>query len=203
MPVMVRILAQYGRGVDTETLDTFEFAVVGAGVNGLAVARELAQGGRSVALIEQFDLDHARGSSHGDSRTFRTYSDPVWFGEWRVAERLWNELETETGSRLTRKVGLLCYGDQKGVDVRAESAHLAALGVPIEMLDAHEVRTRFESNFPRTGTFHSTQPPGSSLLQKLGEHSRHLAAREASIFQRTSGGRAGIGGGRCRAAHRP
>ena len=48
-----------------------EVAVVGAGVNGLATAHALARAGRDVVVYEQFELGHARGSSHGRSRIFR------------------------------------------------------------------------------------------------------------------------------------
>ena len=41
--------------------------VVGAGVMGLATARALAREGRDVLLLEQFELNHAHGSSHGTS----------------------------------------------------------------------------------------------------------------------------------------
>ena len=40
-------------------------SVVGAGVMGLAAARAIAQRGHDVTVFEQFDLKHARGSSHG------------------------------------------------------------------------------------------------------------------------------------------
>ena len=53
-----------------------EIAVVGAGIDGSATARALARHGRSVVLLEQFELGHARGSSHGSSRIFRlSYPD--------------------------------------------------------------------------------------------------------------------------------
>ena len=45
-----------------------EIVIVGAGVAGLATARALAGGGRDVLLLEQFELGHARGSSHGATR---------------------------------------------------------------------------------------------------------------------------------------
>jgi len=52
-------------------------AVVGAGLLGSATARALAARGVPVVLFEQFDLGHARGSSHGATRIFRySYPDP-------------------------------------------------------------------------------------------------------------------------------
>ena len=46
---------------------------------GLATARALAQAGRDVVVCEQFELGHARGSSHGSSRIVRlSYPDERW-----------------------------------------------------------------------------------------------------------------------------
>ena len=53
---------------------SFDAVVVGAGVMGAATARSLARGGKRVALLEQFDVGHSNGSSHGSSRIFRATS---------------------------------------------------------------------------------------------------------------------------------
>jgi glycine/D-amino acid oxidase-like deaminating enzyme len=46
--------------------------VVGAGVMGSAAAYQLAKDGRQVLLLEQFQIGHTRGSSHGGSRITRS-----------------------------------------------------------------------------------------------------------------------------------
>ena len=48
-----------------------DVAVIGAGVMGLATARALVRAGCEVVVYEQFELGHARGSSHGRTRIFR------------------------------------------------------------------------------------------------------------------------------------
>ena len=48
-----------------------DIVVVGAGITGVATARALAGFPGSVVVLEQFELPHARGSSHGTSRIFR------------------------------------------------------------------------------------------------------------------------------------
>ena len=56
-----------------------DVVVVGAGMAGSAAARSLANAGREVVLLEQFDFGHRRGSSHGASRIFRySYPDPTY-----------------------------------------------------------------------------------------------------------------------------
>jgi sarcosine oxidase len=69
-------------------------AVVGAGVMGCATAWALRERGAEVTVYEQFDLDHARGSSHGRSRIFRVaYPDPSWIRLAQEAYRGWNDLD--------------------------------------------------------------------------------------------------------------
>ena len=55
--------ASVGSGRMTRDAD---IVVVGAGITGAATARALAQAGRGVLLVEQFEPGHDHGSSHGD-----------------------------------------------------------------------------------------------------------------------------------------
>lgn len=46
--------------------------VIGGGIIGLWIAAEAVSRGLKVRLLEQFDIGHDRGSSHGDTRIFRS-----------------------------------------------------------------------------------------------------------------------------------
>lgn len=71
-------------------------AVVGAGVMGCAAAWALHARGADVTVYEQFDLDNARGSSHGRSRIFRiAYPDPFWIRFAQEARTGWNDLDPD------------------------------------------------------------------------------------------------------------
>ena len=60
-------------------MERVDHVVIGAGAIGSATAWWLARAGRSVALVEQFEQGHTRGSSHGASRIFRfAYDDPAY-----------------------------------------------------------------------------------------------------------------------------
>jgi sarcosine oxidase len=71
-------------------------AVVGAGIMGAATAWQLARRGADVVVHEQFEPGHARGSSHGRTRIFRTaYPDPEWVRLAQEAHAGWNELDAD------------------------------------------------------------------------------------------------------------
>jgi sarcosine oxidase len=83
-------------------------AVVGAGVMGCAAAWALAERGAEVSVVEQFELDHDRGSSHGRSRIVRlAYPDPAWIELAREARSDWVALEVESGETLLELSGLV------------------------------------------------------------------------------------------------
>lgn len=75
--------------------------VVGAGLTGASAAWHLARSegarpGHDVAVLEQFEIGHMRGSSHGTSRIFRrAYSDPFYVDLTGRAELYWEILEDE------------------------------------------------------------------------------------------------------------
>ena len=118
-----------------------DVAVVGAGVNGLATAWALRRAGHDAVVYEQFELGHARGSSHGRTRIFRhAYAESNWVRLSIEALDGWRELERESGEELLVLNGLLeLY--RKGV-VSSEAA-LEECGVECETLTAEETRDRF------------------------------------------------------------
>ncbi len=118
-----------------------EVIVVGAGVMGLATARALGREGRAVLLLEQFELNHDRGSSHGTSRIFRfSYPEEPWVRLAQEALPLWRELEAEAGQTLLEQTGSLDFGDWE-----ANARALAATGAELEVLAAAQIETRFPS----------------------------------------------------------
>jgi sarcosine oxidase len=117
-----------------------EVAVVGAGIAGAATAHELTRTVQPVALLEQFELAHARGSSHGTSRIFRlSYPDERYVRLAREALARWRELEAECGETLIVQTGSLDLGA-----IATENAPaLAAGGVPHERLTGADVTARW------------------------------------------------------------
>jgi monomeric sarcosine oxidase len=124
-----------------------EIVVVGAGVMGAATAYALARAGHQAVVLEQFELGHARGSSHGRARIFRlVYDDPHWVARAQRALPLWRELEAESGEEILRVTGSLDLGP--GTEERAVA--LAECGVEFEVVDGADLSSplRIERGTP-------------------------------------------------------
>ena len=117
-----------------------EFAVVGAGVMGSATAWALSKREREVVLLEQFELGHARGSSHGRSRVFRfSYEDPLYVRMAMESLPLWRELEAESGHALLTILGGIDFGGDVGANVNA----LRECGASFEAMTESDAEDRF------------------------------------------------------------
>jgi len=118
-------------------------AVVGAGIAGSSAARYVAIRGHDVALFEQFEIGHDRGSSHGNSRLVRkAYPDAFYTVCMEEAYPLWAELEQHADRRLLHEVGLLYFGPAHSSDVLSMIAGLREVGVRHEILDHRQAMKR-------------------------------------------------------------
>jgi sarcosine oxidase len=116
--------------------------VVGGGVMGAAAAWRLARDGRLVALLEQFEVGHRRGSSHGAARVFRfSYDDPEYVRMAMDALPLWRELEAEAGQRILTVTGGFDLGSAERLE--SHMTALAACGATFDLLSGAAVTTRF------------------------------------------------------------
>lgn len=119
-------------------------AVVGAGIIGACAAFELASQRHDVTLFEQFDVDHDRGSSYGDSRIIRRfYDDPYYTSLMPLAYDLWRRLERTSGLHLIDTLGGLYFGPRDHVRLASAARGLQAIGEPAGSLDAQALRARF------------------------------------------------------------
>ena len=148
-------------------VDRYDAIVVGLGGMGSASAYHLARRGRRVLGLEQFDLLHELGSSHGLTRIIRLayHEHPSYVPLLRRAYELWHDLETDAGERLLVITGSLEGGPEDGTTFRGalEAAELHDL--EHEVLDAAEMRRRY----PAYAGFDAStkvveQPDGGFLL---------------------------------------
>lgn len=150
-----------------------DIVVIGAGIVGAATARALVGWAGSVLLLEQFEVGHDRGSSHGTSRIFRlSYPDERFVRLARAADAAWRELESERAEKLVDRVGCLDLGP-----VAAEtSSALTACGVPFETLSADEVASRWPVRL-QPGETAVFQPDGGTTYADRA----HAALIEAAV----------------------
>jgi sarcosine oxidase len=121
--------------------------VVGAGVTGASIARELARRGWDVTLAEQYVPGTVRSASGGDTRLLRAaHGDEDWYTglAWR-ARGLWLALQEETGTRLWEPTGLAWFArSTDGFEARSR-APLARAGVPHEWRSPEDAQALFPS----------------------------------------------------------
>lgn len=92
--------------------ETYDAIVIGIGGMGSAALYHLAKRGLSVLGIEQFDIAHDMGSSHGLTRIIRLayYEDPSYVPLLRRSYDLWRTLEDEAGEKLFYQTGSIDMG---------------------------------------------------------------------------------------------
>lgn len=123
----------------------YDVIVVGVGAMGSSACYHLAKRGVNVLGLEQFDIPHARGSSHGQSRMIRMayYEHPDYVPLLRRAYALWDEIERETGQKLLHVTGGIYMGPPDGEVVAGSLQSARQHGLAHELLDYAALRKRF------------------------------------------------------------
>jgi sarcosine oxidase len=126
-------------------MTNYDVIVVGVGGMGSATVYELARHGARVLGLEQFDIPHELGSSHGVSRIIRlAYAEhPNYVPLLRRAYELWREIENRSGERLLVMTGGMDAGAEDSAIVRGVLAACAIHHLPHEILAASALRRRF------------------------------------------------------------
>lgn len=145
----------------------YDAIVIGLGGMGSAAAFHLARRGRRVLGLEQYQMLHERGSSHGLTRIIRLayHEHPSYVPLLRRSYELWHELETMAGEELLITTGSIEGGPEDGPTFRGSLAAAQKHDLPHEVLDPAALRRRF----PGYRAFDATtrvvfQPEGGYLL---------------------------------------
>lgn len=144
----------------------YEVIVVGIGAMGSATLYHLAKRGLNTLGIEQFDIPHEMGSSHGLTRIIRLayYEDPSYVPLLRRAYQLWHELEGETGQTLLYQTGSLDMGPAES-DVFAGSLQSCIEHkLEHEALNSRQLTRRFPGCRMPPETMAVFQPQGGLLM---------------------------------------
>jgi sarcosine oxidase len=123
---------------------TTEFLVIGCGAMGSAAAHHLAKRGRRPLVLEQFAIDHDRGSSHDFSRMIRyTYDDPAYVELMVPAYEHWDQLEQECGEKIVHRCGAINVCAAGNDYVSNCAAALSQFGIEHEIIDPMELQRRY------------------------------------------------------------
>ena len=127
----------------TMEIMVFDTVIIGAGAMGSATAYWLSKY-QNVALIEQFDLLHHNGSSHGESRVIRkTYRENHFSDMMNEAYTLWNDVQNETKKQVYWKIGGLDLGIEGNIDLKKTIKVCEDRELNHQILDAGELRAKY------------------------------------------------------------
>jgi len=123
----------------------FDTIVVGLGGAGSSAAYHLASRNTKLLGLEQFGIAHAHGSSHGQTRIYRTaYAEgPEYVPLLLEAQRLWRALEKATGEKVFQRTGGLFLGRPTTPTVAGAVRTATTCHLDHEVLSANEIRERF------------------------------------------------------------
>ncbi|MDE2820963.1 MAG: N-methyl-L-tryptophan oxidase [Chloroflexota bacterium] len=144
----------------------FDAIVIGIGGMGSAALYHLAKRGWKALGIEQFEVPHDMGSSHGLTRIIRLayYEDPSYVPLLRRAYELWDQLEVESGQKLFYQTGSIDMGPEDS-DVFAGSLQSCLEhGLEYEVLNSRQLSERFPGYRLPGETMAVYQPQGGLLV---------------------------------------
>jgi sarcosine oxidase len=160
--------------------DTFDCAVVGGGVFGLATALELALRGRKVAVVDRLGSGHPATSSTGASRSIRiAYDQPLYVRLAMEAIQSWRRLEADTGRTILHLTGQIDLGPEK--KLRSIQDVVRDLGGSIEMNEASELRRKMPELAPRPGEAGLFHADGGTVMAEQGLLALAEAAKRAGV----------------------
>jgi N-methyl-L-tryptophan oxidase len=157
----------------------YETIVLGGGTMGTAAAWELGKRGERALVLEQFEHVHDRGSHSGQTRIIRhAYAEgPDYIPLVLRADELWMELEESSGVKVFHRVGGLELAAPGFDHARLAKEAAAQHDVPLEWIDAAEVRRRWpvfilpddwEAGYGARSGFLDVEP----ALQAMGDQAR-------------------------------
>ena len=122
----------------------FDAIVIGAGAMGSAAAYYLSERGQRVLLLEQFELDHRKGSSYGFSRIIRySYDHPEYVALAKDTYPLWLALQEKLGEPLYYQTGGIDFGPATNETFQATIKAVQTSDISHELLSATEAGKRF------------------------------------------------------------
>ena len=144
----------------------YDAIVAGVGGMGSATLYQLARRGLNALGIDQFELPHKMGSSHGLTRIIRLayYEDLSYVPLLRRAYELWAALEAEFGEQVFFQTGSIDMGPEDGEVFSGSLKSCIENDFEHDVLDSVELRKRFPGYRMPAETLALYQPQGGLLL---------------------------------------
>jgi len=144
----------------------YDAIVLGIGAMGSATLYHLAKRGLNVLGIEQFEIPHEMGSSHGLTRIIRLayYEDSSYVPLLRRAYDLWDTLETEADEKLFYQTGSIDMGPEDSEVFAGSLQSCIEHDLEHEVLTADELNKRFPGYQMPAETMAVFQPQGGLLV---------------------------------------
>jgi sarcosine oxidase len=146
----------------------YDVIVIGVGGMGSAAVYHLARRRAKVLGLEQFDIPHDLGSSHGINRIIRLayFEDSSYVHLLRRAYELWRELELLAEERLLFITGSIDAGIRDSKVVQGSLASCNEHNLQYEYLEAGELGRKYPGyRFP-PGMVGIYQPDGGFVLSE-------------------------------------
>lgn len=130
----------------------YDVIVVGVGAHGSSILDSLARRNISALGIEKYDIAHANGSSHGNSRIFRTayIEDPRYVPLLKRSLTLWEDLDQYrqecddmSPAKILNMTGGLMIGDPNSGVVQGTLSSVKTHNLKHRIMSADEIRSTY------------------------------------------------------------
>ena len=141
--------------------------VIGCGGVGSFALRALARETKNILGVERFALNHSKGSSHGQSRIYRRayFEDPNYVPWIDYSLDQFSELEALSGLSLKKECGMLLAQEDDGGYLRTSLQSAKEHNIPVETLDANQLRQRFPQFRFLSEDMMGIYEPGAGVLR--------------------------------------
>ncbi|KAH0458742.1 hypothetical protein IEQ34_011556 [Dendrobium chrysotoxum] len=165
------------------TNDIFDVIIIGAGIMGSCAAYEVAKLNKKILLLEQFDLLHFLGSSHGESRTIRaTYPEPYYPPMVIESAVLWEAAQSAAGYRVLTPTTQLDLGPSHCLSLQSAIRNCSPDSLPATIYDSNPTEITGVFHLPRGWIALSTPFGGIIKPTKAVAMFQSLALRLGTVI---------------------
>ncbi|XP_020578596.1 probable sarcosine oxidase [Phalaenopsis equestris] len=168
--------------IPTNTI--FDAIIIGAGIMGSCVAYEISKLNKKVLLLEQFDLLHHLGSSHGESRTIRaTYPEPYYPPMVLESSLLWESAQSAAGYRVLTPTTQLDLGPSNSPSLQSVILNCSPDSLPATIFDSQKTLISGAFRLPDDWIALSTPLGGVIKPTKAVAMFHSLAVRHGAVIR--------------------